>query len=177
MIILFLFKKIDMEEFRDIKGYEGLYQISNLGRVKSLKFNKEKVLIATSKNNRYLKVGLFKNSEKKTKTVHQLVVIAFLNHIPCGPKLVVNHINFNTHDNRVENLEIVTSRENGNKKHLPSTSQYTGVQWRNDCKKWRARIHVNGKDKSLGCFTNELEASEAYQKELRKIEKEVSNGI
>jgi hypothetical protein len=177
MIILFLFKKIDMEEFRDIKGYEGLYQISNLGRVKSLHFKKEVVLVKAIHRTGYFKINLSKDNKRKTRLVHQLVAESFLNHVRSGLKLVVNHINFNRLDNRVENLEILTNRANTSQKHLPSSSQYTGVCWYPNCKKWMSYIHVNGKNKTLGYYTNELEASEAYQKELRKIEKEVSNGI
>jgi hypothetical protein len=87
MIILFLFKKIDMEEFRDIKGYEGLYQISNLGRVKSLHFKKEVVLVKAIHRTGYFKINLSKDNKRKTRLVHQLVAESFLNHVRSGLKV------------------------------------------------------------------------------------------
>ena len=54
-------------------------------------------------------------NKTQQKSVHQLVAMAFLNHIPCGHKLVVNHINMIKTDNRVENLELITQQENWDK--------------------------------------------------------------
>ena len=166
-----------MEEFRDIKGYEGIYQISNLGRVKSFKLNKEKILVK-SVNSGYYTVNLYKNKNQKTRRVHQLVAEAFLNHVR-GLKLVIDHINHNRLDNKAINLQWVTIRENTSKDkwRLETSSKYLGVSWYKRRRTYQAQIKVNGKAKHLGYFTREIEASEAYQKELRKIEKEVSNGI
>lgn len=156
-----------MEIWKDIKGFEGLYQVSNLGRVKRLGNNatrKERVLNGCKY--RYLGVYLFKDNAKNIKYIHQLVAIAFLNHIPCGHKLVVNHKNLNKHDNRVENLEIITQRENANFKHIKSSSKYTGVGWNKLAKKWKATIGINGKNRHLGYFINEYDAHLAYEKAL-----------
>ena len=158
-----------MEEFRDIKGHEGSYQVSNLGRVKSLNFNKERILRGGQGSGGYLTVSLFKDGKQKTRRVHKLVAEAFLNHKPCGHKLVVNHINFIRHDNRADNLELDTNRNNCNRKHLKSSSEYTGVSWNKKSNIWIASIKINGKQKHLGSFTDELEASKAYQKALSEI--------
>ncbi len=158
-----------MEIWKDIKNYEGLYQVSDTGRVKSLKFSKEKILKATKNNKGYLIVSLYKDGVVKIRTVHQLVAESFLNHVPCRYKLVVNHINFDKLDNRVENLEIVTNRENTNLKHIKSSSKYTGVTWHKPNKKWKSQIYVNGKQKSLGYFKDEYVAHLAYERELSKI--------
>lgn len=157
-----------MEEFRNIEGYEGYYEVSNYGNVKSFHRNKETILKPTFSKG-YFQVTLCKKGSVKYKTIHKLVAEAFLNHKPCGSKLVINHINFNILDNRVENLEIVTTRENSNQKHLKSSSKYTGVSWDKNSNKWKSQIWINRKKKHLGYFINELEASNAYQNELKQI--------
>jgi hypothetical protein len=86
----------------------------------------------------------------------------FLNHIACGMKSVINHKNFIITDNRVENLEIITQRQNTNKKHIKSTSKYVGVYWCKQRKKWKVQAQVNGKGKYLGLFTDEKKASNCY---------------
>ena len=159
-----------MEIWKDVKGYEGFYQVSSLGRVKSLVRigrKKEKILIGGKTPNGYLIASLCKNGKTTYKAKHQLVAIAFLNHVPNKTKLSVNHINFIRTDNRLENLEVVTIRENANKKHLKSTSKYIGVNWKKSHKKWVATIHLNKKQKYLGLFKNEIEAHTAYQEALK----------
>jgi len=159
---------MDKEVFKDIPNYEGMYKVSNLGRVKSF-YNGGRILKPTKGSNGYLTVTLMNKGCRSTKTVHQLVAIIFLKHIPNGHQLVVNHINFNKLDNRLGNLEVVTHRENSNQKHIKSTSKYVGVHWRKDVNKWRALIGVNGKDKCLGHFKSEYKAHLAYQKALAGI--------
>ena len=112
-----------MEEiYKDVIDYQGIYQVSNLGNVKCCKTG----LIRNYylEKNGYYSITLRKNGIGKTRKVHQLVAESFLNHKVCGMELVINHIDFNKTNNKVENLEIVTSRENSNKKHLKSTSKY-----------------------------------------------------
>lgn len=157
-----------MEIWKSIKDYPN-YEVSNLGRVKSFYFGRVKLLTACLNNNGYLHVRLAENKISKTKLIHQLVARAFLNHKPCGFELVINHINLNKLDNRIENLEIVTARENLNQKHRKSSSKYTGVSWSKTSNKWLAYIHINGKQKHLGYFISEIEASNAYQNELKQI--------
>jgi hypothetical protein len=160
------------EIWKDIPGYEGKYQVSNLGNVKSLNYNhtkKERVLKLGKNPGGYLMIVLCKENKKQTKTIHQLVAITFLNHIPCGPELVINHKNFNKLDNRVENLEIVTNRENTNRKHLKSTSKYVGVCWDKRTNKWISQIVIKSSVKFLGRFETEEQASEAYQNKLKEL--------
>lgn len=159
------------EIWKDVVGYEGCYQISNLGRVKSLprkKVLRERILKQGLDKDGYFCVALCKSTHKTTK-VHQLVAMAFLDHKPCGMKLVVNHKDFIRTNNCVENLEIVTSRENTNLKHLKSTSQYTGVCWYKQCDKWMASIKIGGKQNYLGLFEREYDAHLAYQKALSEL--------
>ena len=161
------------EVFKDIPNYEGLYQVSNLGNVKSLNYRrtkKEDILSLRVNQSGYYIVSLYKNGESKQMTAHQLVAVVFLNHKPSGYKLVINHINFNKLDNRVENLEVVTARENCNKKHFKSTSKYVGVSWDKTRDKWKVYIVIDGKNRYLGRFTNEYDAHLAYQKKLKEHE-------
>lgn len=166
----------DDEIWVDIPGYEKLYQVSNLTRVKSLGNNftrKEKIKKHIVNNIGYCQVVLYKNGVQKIFHVHQLMAIVFLNHIPNKYKLVVDHIDGNTLNNSLSNLQIVTCRENKSicyrKNELRYTSKYIGVCWRKDSRNWRATITIDGKKKSLGCFSNELDASNAYQNALLQI--------
>lgn len=158
-----------IEEWKDIIGYEGLYQISNFGNVKSVRFDKEKLLLPQTNSKGYYFVVLCDKTKRKQIQIHQLVAIAFLNHIPCKMELVINHINFDKKDNNVSNLEIVTNRENSNRKHLKSTSKYTGVSFEKDRNKWISQIKINGKRVLLGRFSNEIDANNAYQSKLKEI--------
>lgn len=158
-----------IEEWKDIIGYEGLYQISNFGNVKSVRFDKEKLLLPQTNSKGYYFVVLCDKTKRKQMQIHQLVAIAFLNHIPCKMELVINHINFDKKDNNVSNLEIVTNRENSNRKHLKSTSKYTGVSFEKDRNKWISQIKINGKRVLLGRFSNEIDANDAYQSKLKEI--------
>lgn len=158
------------EEFRDIPGFEG-YQISNLGRVKSFKCAKEKILNNSINSNGYYRVGLTKDRKSITKKVHQLVAITFLSHIPNGTQeIIVDHKNNNPLDNRVENLQLITQRENASKDKKNGTSKYTGVTWAKVSNKWASRIKINGKSIHLGYFNTELEAAKYYQNALKSIE-------
>lgn len=154
-----------MEIWKQIKDYPDYY-ISNLGNVKSLKLNKVRNLKLSKNNDGYLQVGLSNKGYLKTFHIHKLVAIYFLNHKPCGLELVVNHKDLNKQNNCIENLEIITNRENSNMKHLKSTSKYIGVSWDKQKSKWKSSIYINGKLKYLGHFKIEKEASIAYQNEL-----------
>ena len=101
---------------------------------------------------------------------HQIVAITFLGHKPCGYILVVDHINDNKLDNRVENLQIVTNRFNCRKTQGRYSSQYKGIYWDKNAKKWRSSIIINGKPKHLGLFIDEYEAHLTYQNALKNIE-------
>lgn len=94
------------EIWKDIEGYEGLYQVSNLGRTKSLKrkFVKEEKILTYTKNKKgYLQVSLTKNGKTKTERVNRLVAKTFIPNPKNLPQ--VNHIDGNKLDNSIENLE------------------------------------------------------------------------
>lgn len=108
-------ENFENEIWKDIPNYEGLYQVSNLGRVKSLKRAyrvKERILKPLITRNGYYQVGLCKNSNEKFYQVHRLVYEAFNGPIPEG--LQVNHISERKSDNRLLNLNLMTPKENTN---------------------------------------------------------------
>ena len=157
------------EIWKDIPNYEGYYLVSNFGNIKSIGYGEERYLRLYLNQYGYYRVNLYKDKIRTTKTVHQLVAEAFLGHSACGMKLVINHINFDRKDNRVANLEIVTPRENGNKKHIKSTSKYVGVYWYKSYNKWKAQITFDGSVNHLGYFDCELAAAKAYQDKLKSL--------
>jgi hypothetical protein len=158
------------EIFKDVPNYERRYLVSNLGNIKSIRYGEERLLSLRLSKCGYYMVNLYKDKIRTTKRVHQLVAMAYLGHTPCGHDIVVNHINFDRKDNRADNLELITARENTNKKHLKSTSKYTGVSWYKINNKWQSQIQINGKQKHLGYFDLEEEASMYYQDALKSIE-------
>lgn len=101
------------EEWKQIIGYEGLYEVSNLGRVNSLMDNhwlkRDKILI-WSISDWYLRLSLCKNKKHKNKTIHRLVATMFKENPDNKP--MVNHIDGNKLNCREDNLEWVTASEN-----------------------------------------------------------------
>ena len=166
-----------MEIWKEVRGYED-YEVSNLGRVKSLartvttargsRTYRESILKGTLNSRGYLGVGLSKNGKSTTRTIHQLLAEVFLGHKPDGNKSVVDHKNNVKTDNRLENLQIISNRENTSKDRK-GISKYIGVHWNKQAKKWQTQIFTNGKQKHLGLFTNEKEASQAYQTALKEL--------
>lgn len=101
-----------MEIFKDIEGQEGTYQISNCGRVKSLKQKKDRILKQYFENNFYKIVLLRKDKKYKIYKIHRLVAFAFVNNLDFTIKKHVNHIDGNKQNNHYTNLEWVTPSEN-----------------------------------------------------------------
>src|ERR1700741_3308520 len=105
-----------MEEWRKIAGFEGLYEVSNTGLVRSLRFGKVKILKPSNKGAGYAGIGLYRKSGEFFQTyVHTLVINAFMGGVPKG--LEPNHKNGRKWDNRTENLEFVTHQENCQHRH------------------------------------------------------------
>ena len=106
---------MEKEIWKDIEGYEGLYQISNMGRVKSLNYNntgKEGILKTGKTAKGYLQVTLCKDGKKKGYRIHRLVATAFCEN-PMG-YTDVNHIDQDKTNNKVENLEFCSRSYNCN---------------------------------------------------------------
>ena len=98
------------EIFKDIKGYEGRYQISNYGRVKSLLFNKEKILKPYKSNSGYLIIHLRKNNNFKPYLISRLVGMHFVLNLEYKP--IINHLDGIKLNNFYKNLEWATYLEN-----------------------------------------------------------------
>lgn len=95
------------EIWKSVKGYEGLYDVSNMGNVKSLRNGKA---LSVSYEKRYCTVALYKDKVKRHFYVHRLVAEAFCE--KQKGREVVNHIDNDTHNNKAENLEWVTPKSN-----------------------------------------------------------------
>ena len=166
------------EEWKDIIGYEGYYQISNLGKIKSLErvvmsqYSDRKIKTVFKENifkfrvNRkgYSVACLYANKKQKLIRVHRLVAIHFIDNPFNKPE--VNHIDGNKTNNTTENLEWVNARENTChfRKSKKSSSEYIGVGFEKDRNKWRSTIHHKGKPLHLGRFNTEEEAYETRVK-------------
>ena len=109
-----------MEEWRDVKGYKGYYQVSNMGSVKSLertvrngrgyRIVPERILKTGKNNHGYLQVHLYKEGKRKLCCVHRLVATAFCENLE-GYK-EINHIDENKLNNRADNLEFCSRSYN-----------------------------------------------------------------
>lgn len=99
------------ENWLKIKSYKG-YEVSDLGRVRSLKNGKVRVLKPQDNGIGYLQVVLCKNGKRKSFYIHRLVYETFIGPIPKG--MVVNHLNEDKRDNRLVNLEVTTQKQNCN---------------------------------------------------------------
>lgn len=95
------------EIWKPIPGYESFYEISTEGRIRKAR---SKQLLKTNSNQPYYQVWLNKNGLREIKKVHQLVALTFLGEPPDG--CIVNHIDLNTHNNRLSNLEYLTRPQN-----------------------------------------------------------------
>lgn len=167
------------EIWKDVPGYEGLYKVSDHGRVKSLlrvimmsngrpRTIRERIMRPSVNSAGYLMVGLCKDKQQRGRNVHKLVAEAFLGHERCGMKVVVDHINHDKTDNRVENLRLVTQRENTSHRKKKGSSKYPGVYWNKRDQKWMAYIWIDVKKKYLGLFEIEEEAAQAYLDALKE---------
>ena len=169
------FHNVEMEIWKDIKGYEGCYCISNYGRVISLKRKSSiKIKILKENNNGvgYSQVHLCINHIRKAFCIHHLVWDTFGDKQRNGFILTVDHIDNNKRNNKFNNLQLLTNRENCTKGAImrnKKSSKYTGVSWDKKKNKWRSSIKINYKTINLGTYKSEYEASEVYQKALKEL--------
>lgn len=139
------------ETWKPVPGYEGRYEVSDQGRVRSVSFaqryllrngkeafrrTKPRLLATQLQNGGYVIVHMHFNNQGRARTVHRLVALAFL---PEQPALLheINHVNGNKQDNRAVNLEWLVRRDNHlhavrlglNKQAVPVTDPSTGVRY------------------------------------------------
>lgn len=125
----------EKERWEYIRGYDNNYQISSYGRVKSLKFSKEKYLKPKQNRGGYLEVLLYKNNKGKLYRIHRLVAEAFIQNTYNYPE--VNHKDGDKLNNCVSNLEWCTRSKN--QKHACVTSLAGSIS------KVKDRARINGK--------------------------------
>jgi len=150
-----------MESWLPIVGYDGKYEVSDLGRVKSFaRYKDGKIIKPKFDKDGYMIVNLCNNGVKNWK-VHRLVLLTFL---PIDEIKQVNHMNHITTDNRLCNLEWCSSSENNRfqRKREGCSSQYVGVTWFKNTKKWVAKCRFDGKNIYIGTFDDEKDAGKAY---------------
>ena len=144
-----------MEIWKDIEGFEGLYQASNLGFIR----NKNGKILKDRFRRDYKSVVLYKKNSSKTFSIHRLIAFTFLinkYNLDC-----VNHIDGNKQNNNVDNLEWVSVRENITHRYKNRTLP-TGVSKVKKCNKFTAQIYINKTKVYLGNFDNIESAHKAY---------------
>ena len=115
-----MMNNIDNEHWKDIDGYDGLYQVSDFGRVRSLKFGKTRIRRPRIDRCGYLQVGLCKGGKEKKFLIHRLVAQAFIPNND-DAKNEINHRNEIKSDNKVSNLEWCDRKYN---------NTYNDLYWR-----------------------------------------------
>lgn len=168
------------EKWLDIIGYEGLYKISDLGNVKSLDriiINKNGIssnykgkVLKPLLNKGYYQVRLYKNGVGITHRIHKLVMMSFKDFKPNGHTIIIDHINNDPLDNRLNNLQLISQRKNASKDRANGSSKQLGVCWDKQMCKWRCIISI-GKNIFLGLYDCELKAGKIYQSALKNIDK------
>ena len=147
-------------EWKSINGYEGLYEISNTGQVRN---KRGRILVAHKSNNGYLHVSLSKNNIRKTKSIHKLVALHFIENINNLPQ--INHIDENKANNNVENLQWCTIQENIDHSFSKEVIQFDLLN--NPIKTWKSASECgrNGfnQGKVSECCRGERETHKKYK--------------
>jgi hypothetical protein len=143
---------LNIEEWRDVKGWEGIYQISSHGRLRSFKTGDWRILSVKHGRGWYLTAHLSRGHRKESVRIHRLVAETFLPNIEGKPE--VNHKDSNKQNNHVENLEWVTRAENINHALEHHPSMIHGMNRYNRFIRPKAIIQKTLQGKVLGIFPN-----------------------
>lgn len=157
------YEDINGEIWKDLDGFDSMYQASNFGRIK----NEKRIIPQYLDKDGYCLVNLYFNGKIKLFRLHRLIAKLFIEN---NNQKQVNHKNSNRSDNRIENLEWVSASENNCHKFIGknTSSIYRGVTYVTRDKRWLSQIQIDNKKIHLGMFKTE---KEAYLKRL-KYEKE-----
>jgi hypothetical protein len=126
-------------------------------------FKRKKVENKVNHSNGYCQIRF----KRKTVYYHNIIWILSQGDIPEG--LVIDHIDGNRINNNIDNLRVVTIRQNSHNQDIHRNGRLFGCSFVKDRNKWRARIRINGKKISLGSYDTEQEAHERYLQELKKV--------
>ena len=159
------------EIWKDIEGYDGDYQISNFGNVVSYKRNVPRTMKSTKDHRGYLRITLSKNNKKNRYKIHLLVYDYFGKGKRNGRIIQVDHDDENKLNNRIDNLQLLTNRQNTTKSidKTKTSSKYIGVSWFKRDKIWRTQIQINKIQIHIGYFQNEYDAHLAYKEAKNNI--------
>lgn len=120
--------KSSRENWADVRGYEGLYQVSDKGNIRRVIQNRTRILKQyVSKANGYCYINLYKNNKSSTMRVHKIVAREFLGEPPQN-KLQINHIDGNKANNAVENLEYCDQSENMRHAYMTGLEKPKGLR-------------------------------------------------
>lgn len=170
---------LEGEEWREVFGYEDLYLISNMGRVRSLdrtyvfkkvfkRSNKGRLLTPTLSPTGYFVLNLARSGKYKTRQVHQLVSESFLNHFS-NKKMHVDHINGVRTDNRLSNLQVLSARDNAGKGLRCGWNQSGAKGVYTDRHRWRTEFWIDKRRLHLGSYGTVEEANKVYQTALKNM--------
>jgi hypothetical protein len=163
-------------------GQETNIEVTRCGRVRRVpkdwirsKFYKhtyEVDLANLLKSRGYIVLGVnIKNFKLRVLGVHQMVASVYLNHTISGYSLVVDHIDSDKTNNHVDNLRLVTNRENSSKERTIKSGLPTGVSYNKQNKKYVTIIYIKGSNRFLGYHFNLEDASKAYEDALSSLNK------
>jgi len=165
------------EKWLPVCGWEGLYNVSSLGRIRSLPRRGKNInRVYPGRNiklsgNRYFIVNLYRDNKKHSYLVHRLVAGAFLGNIPDDK--VVDHIDGDKKNNDISNLRFLTTGQNIHK-GMSGNSKYIGVHWCKTKSKYIATMKHNHKHKTIGHYDCELEAAFERGKYERSLQNTMS---
>lgn len=165
-----------VEKWKNIVEYND-YLVSDLGRVKSIKNNRQIILKSDINNSGYHRVGLSKNGVVDKKFVHHLCFYSFTNKIK-SINLIVDHKDNIKHNNSLLNLQLITHRKNTSKERTNKHSKYNCII-KNSKEEFVLRMWFKNKKYCFGKFKNESLAKEKYDEIIHKLDenKDISNLI
>jgi len=176
-------KRFEFEKWKPIVGYESMYKISTLGRIKALPKmvhtggggyylkSPMPIKLRYPGGNNYVGVGLHREGKSKTMRVHQIMGITFLGYTP-NRKTVIHHVDEVKFNNRLSNLEVRTQRYNASfgKFHIRKSSEFIGVSYNKKSRVFKSSIIYEGVKYYLGSSTLESYCSKIYQDAVSAIE-------